>query len=234
MHACVRPSVAAVAILSLTMVGACSLFEPKSGDEQVRDLATRVEGVQQQAELAQQLTAAALQSLQKLTARDFGGDALGAYDALKRAVADSVKQETALRGSLEPMQKAAERLFAAWGTDLEGFGNAELHQRSQERLKSTRERYQSVVQVTQASLTTYSEINRNLQDHVRFFGRDLNQEALSSVRNEVRDLTQRTAALQEQLVECRTTAGAYAESIALPSVPLTVPAAPAGETSRSK
>ncbi len=230
----VRFSVANAAILSFALLSACALFDQPRGDEQVKQLAVRAEGVQQQAELAQQLTAAALQSLQKLTARDFGGDALGGYEALKRAVADSQKQETALRTSLEPMQRAAERLFASWGTDLEGFGNPELHQRSEERLKANRERFQVVVQVTLATLTTYSEINRNLRDHVLFFGRDLNQEALASVRGDVRDLSQKAAALQEKLGECRSTAGAYAESIALPSVPLTVPAMPAGETSRSK
>jgi len=230
-HHRVRTVVATPAILSFALLAGCVTTR---GNEQVRQLAARVESVQQQADLAQQLTAAALQNLQKLTGRDFGGDALTAYEGLQRAVADSAKQEGALRATLEPLQTAAERLFESWGSDLQGFDNAELHQRSQERLKSTRERYEGLVKVTLESLTAFSEINRNLRDHVRFFGRDLNHEALASVRGDVRDLGERVAVLQEKLGECRRSASAYADSIGLPSTPLTVPAMPAGEITRTK
>jgi hypothetical protein len=80
------------------------------------------------------------------------------------------------------------------------------------------------VQSTVATLAVFTEVNRNLRDHVLYFGRDLNQEALLAVQGEVKALVQRASALDRKLGECRAAARAYADSIALPNAPVGTPA----------
>jgi hypothetical protein len=222
-HERVRRFLTLTATLAMAAHSGCVFGGGSRGTDQVRDLAVRVEAVQEQAQLAQETSAAALRTLQQFATGDFGGNPLAAYSVLQRAVTAAAQQEETLRLSLEPMQKAAEQLFAGWGSDLETYASPEMQQRSQERLRTNRERVQAVVQTTAATLTLFTEVNRNLRDHVL----DLNQESLLAVQSEVQALVQRASGLDRKLGECRAAARAYADSIALPTVPIGTPAAPA-------
>jgi hypothetical protein len=224
----------ATATFGAAALTACVFGGPSRSTDQVREVAVRVEAVQEQAQRAQETSRVALRTLKQFATGDFGGNALGAYAVLERAVADSSAQEEALRLSVEPMQKAAEQLFAGWGADLETYASPEMQHRSQERLRTNRERVQALVQSTAAALTVYSEINHGLRDHVLYFGRDLNQEGLRGVQGEVLALVQRATVLDRKLGECRAAAQAYADSIALPSALLGTPAVPAPEGARGR
>jgi len=224
----------ATATFAAAALTACVFGGGSRGTDQVREVAMRVEAVQEQAQRAQETSANALRTLKQFATGDFGGNPLGAYSVLERAVADSAAQEEALRQTVEPMQKAAEQLFAGWGSDLETYSSPEMQQRSQERLRTNRERVQAEVQSAAATLAVYSEINHSLRHHVLYFGRDLNQEGLLAVQGEVQALVQRASVLDRKLGECRAAARAYADSIALPSAPVGTPAVPAAEGVRGR
>jgi len=218
----------AAATLLVPLAG-CGIFAGSGhGPDQVRELKESIERVSHEAETSQQSAKAAVAALQKFCAANFGKDALAAYADLEHAVADSREQERTLRASVPDMQGAADSLFASWTADLESYSSPELRQQSQERLTSTRARYQAVARAANTALSQYAEVNRRLCDHVLFFGHDLNADALRSITAEVKALSGLTTDLDRKLADCRSTATAYVGASALPSAAL-APAAPGVE-----
>jgi cell pole-organizing protein PopZ len=210
--------VATVAIVlpTLLAVGACASTTKQAQSVQaVDDLLTHIERVQVDATVAKDRARGALVQLTTLVSPNFAGDATKAFATLKEAIETSDKQTLDFRRSIGPMSESAESVFARWTSDLEGFGNTRMRQRSQGRLDETRARYQTVLTSAQAVLVSLEAFNADMNDQALFLASDLNAAAVQAIHPEVRELHERAKELDGRVDACSNAARAYVESAAL-------------------
>lgn len=229
----IRPSLAkplALALPAFLALSACSSvpsaadvskffdvgFGNKSaGLDKVDALLDRIERVHVESELSKQTSQGAMTALRAICDPDFEGEALVAYEDFVKAIDDSEKQADKLRSSIGPMKKTAEGVFAAWASDLEGFGSAEMRQRSQLRLEETRRRYEAIATSVDPALWAYDALNHDLRDHALFLSHDFNSAAIADLANEVESLSNDSNELGKRLDKCLAAAEEYVRSSAL-------------------
>ena len=191
-------------------------FGKKSaGLDKVDDLLDRIERVHVEAELSQEASTAAMQALGTICDPEFHGEALEAYEEFVKTIDDSEKQADKLRKSIGPMKKTAESVFAAWASDLEGFGSAEMRQRSQARLEQTRQRYVAISTSVDPALWAYDALNNDLRDHALFLSHDFNSGSIADLGSEVESLNRDAEGLSKRLDKCLDAAEDYIRSSAL-------------------
>lgn len=213
-----RNFVATVAIVLPTVlgIGGCaSTTKQAQSVQDVDDLLTRIERVQVDATVAKDKARGALAQLTTLVSPNFAGDATKTFAGLKDAIETSDRQTLDFRRSIGPMSASAESVFSRWTSDLEGFGNTRMRQRSQGRLDETRARYQTVLTSAQAVLVTLEAFNADMNDQALFLASDLNAAAVQAIHPEVRELHERAKELDGRVDACSNAARAYVESAAL-------------------
>ncbi len=214
---------AIAAALVLASVPACSfvnnMIKGKTGPADVDDLVAAVENVQKELDVSKGTMLAAVQGLQAITAPDFQGDAVKAYEQLVDVVENSEDQAEDLRKSIEKMQAEAVPVFDQWTKDLEAYSNPEMRQRSQARLSAARERYDAVVAAVEPVLVEYEAINQSFRDHVLFLKHDMNPAALATIQDDVRRIAKDATSLDSRFNGGRAAATAYIESSAQPKAP---------------
>ena len=186
-----------------------------AGLDKVYDLLVRIERVHVEAEVSKETAAVAMKALGTICDPHFDGEALEAYTEFVKTIDDSEKQADKLRASVVPMKKVAERVFAAWASDLEGFGSAEMRQRSQLRLEQTRQRYVAISTSVDPALWAYDALNHDLRDHALFLSHDFNSEAIADLRGEVESLDHDAGELAKRFDKCLEAAENYIRSSAL-------------------
>ncbi|MCK6460067.1 MAG: DUF2959 domain-containing protein [Planctomycetes bacterium] len=214
---------AVAAALVLAGLPACSmvndLIKGKTGPADVDDLVAAVENVHKELDASKGAMLAAVQELQTVTAPDFSGDAVKAYEKLVDTVENSEDQADELRNRIEKMQAEAVPVFDQWTKDLEAYSNPEMRQRSQARLSAARERYDAVVAAVEPVLVEYEAINQSFRDHVLFLKHDMNPAALATIQDDVRRIAKDAASLDGRFNSGRAAAMAYVESSAQPKAP---------------
>ena len=211
---------ALVAVLVLASLPGCTfvnnLIKGKSGPADVDDLVASVEQVNKEMDASKSSMLAAVQGLQKITAPDFRGDAVKAYDEFVDLIEGSEDQADDLRKSVEKMQAAAAPVFDQWTKDLEAYSNPEMRQRSQARLSAARERYDAVVAAVEPVLVGYEALNQTLRDHLLFLKHDMNPAAIATIQDDVRSVAKEASDLDNVFNTGRAAAAAYVESSAQP------------------
>ncbi|HZO08559.1 MAG TPA: DUF2959 family protein, partial [Myxococcota bacterium] len=144
-------------------------------------------------------------------APEFRGDPVEGHKALVAAVEQSEEQAEALQGSVRPMRKTADSVFARWTADLESFGNISLRTRSQERLEETRKRYDAILATAVSAQLAYNSYNSDLKDNALFLEHDFNATAVQSIAGELDGLRARGKELARRLDACAAACQAYVE-----------------------
>jgi len=197
------------------LAGCATTTEQAQSVQNVDGLLTQIERVHVDATVAKEKAHTALTQLSTLVSPNFAGDATKAYAALKDSIDASEDQTGALRRAVGPMVESAEGVFRRWTSDLEGFGNSRMRQRSQARLDETRGRYQSVLTATQSLLISFDSFNADLKDTALFLGNDLNAAAVTAIHPDVRALHEQIRELDGRVEVVANAARTYVESSAL-------------------
>lgn len=201
----------------LAALTACAAFNGKKDSlEQVDDLVVRIERVYVECELSSQRMHEALESLQVLTAPEFDGDPIAAYDDLLAAIERSEKQSARLGASLEPMKSAAEAFFAQWTTDLEAFTSVKMRERSETRLAETRARYDAILGSAEPAKAALDELNMGLRDHAIYLGNDFNPTAVAEIEDEIAWLAETVEHLDADFQVALAAAHDYTRAAGLP------------------
>ena len=211
-----------LAVVGLALwVGGCSslgaVFDRGSdnGLEQVDGLLGNVERAHLECELSRSQSAAALDALHAIIAPDFRGDAIAAFGELQLQLELSIEQAAALRGTIEPMKDAAEKVAANWEADLEAFGSEIMRAKSRERLAETTADYVSVHVPLVAASDAYDLFNLGLRDHILYLGHALNTSAVTDIEDQLVVLTALQVELDKRLSACMQAAGDYVRGNAL-------------------
>ena len=226
--------VKSLAVLSITFVtsgcesvsggvsGVSNFFESsfssnkkKDGLVRVEDLLEHVEQLHVETEISKDKVRDAMKSLRTMISPDFGGDAFESYKAFVSAIEASEKQSEELRDSMVPMEKTAEQVFTNWAKSLESFSNAEMRERSQLRLETTRERYEAIISSVEPALWAYDALNRTLRDHALFLSHDFNAAAVTELEAEIEGLMKHASQLDKRFDATLKASKRYVRSTAL-------------------
>ncbi len=212
-----RTSQSAV-LIALAVLGGCSSTSKRQTDDlrAVDDLVGRIERVYVESEVSKERVGEAMRSLRTLTAPDFAGDPVAAYEGFVFTIEASEDQASELTECIEAMEEDAASVFKSWQKDLDSFQSQALRSRSEARLAETRARYSEIVAAVEPVRTGYEEVNAGLRDHATYFGHDFNPRAVSDLAPETTALDQRASALNRALDVCLERTLAYVQSAALP------------------
>ncbi|MEQ1894541.1 MAG: DUF2959 family protein [Planctomycetota bacterium] len=186
-------------------------IKQSGGLEGVDELLGHVEQVQVDSAVSKERAQGALEALRTLIGPEFKGDAVQGHAALVAAIEESETQAEALQGSVRPLRKTGESVFARWSEDLESFGNIAMRQRSQERLEESRRRYDAVLAAAVSAQLAYDAFNGDLGDHALFLENDFNASAVQVVAAEFDGLKSRGKELGKRLDAVVAACQAYVE-----------------------
>jgi ribosome-associated translation inhibitor RaiA len=82
------------------------------------------------------------------------------------------------------MKGEADKLFASWQSSTSAIQSPELREKSEARLKKSRERFAEIQTAGQAASDLYTPFMKTLQDQVTYLGHDLNPGAVTSLKPE--------------------------------------------------
>lgn len=205
----------------------CGLF---SGEDQatinkVDDLVSRIERVHVETEVSKDVVRETVSSLQVLSSHDFGGNGATAYLEFMSAIKRSERQAARLRSTVAPMKEASDPVFQQWANDLAGFSSPRMRHLSEQRLATTRERYNSIVASVDPAQSAYEVFNQGLRDIALFLGHDFNPVAVAEIEQDIHAVANLAAELDGRFDTCLMAARTYLDSSAMPAAPGASPGA---------
>lgn len=202
-------------LASCASMGGLFSGSSKSGLSLVDQLLNQVERVHVEAVLSRERMANALESLHDIVSPGFQGDALAAFALFEDAVDRSEDQALRLENSMKPMQRSADEIFDRWNDNLKAITSESMRRHSQERLFSTRERYEEILAELEPTLASYHGFNRILRDHALFLSNDYNAAAVAEIEREVSDLLVRARDLDVRFQTSQAACEEYVRTSAL-------------------
>ena len=109
-------------------------------------------------------------------------DRRDAYKKLQKEMADTEKKRGEVTSRSREMNADADKLFKSWEGSTAAIQSPDLKQRSEQRLKTTQDRFGELRQIGQKASDLYAPMMKTLQDQVSFLGHDLNPSAVASLK----------------------------------------------------
>ena len=207
-------------VLPLISLTACGVFtEEDATINKVDDLVGRIEKVHVESEVSKDVVRDTVASLENLASHDFGGNAATAYLEFMAAIKRSERQAMRFRSMVSPMKEASDPVFQQWAMDLAGFSSPRMRHLSEQRLATTRERYNAIVAAVDPTQSAYEVFNQGLRDIALFLGHDFNPVAVAEIEQDIHALANLASELDGRFDTCLMTARTYLDSSAMPSAP---------------
>ena len=128
------------------------------------------------------------------------------YGNLQKEMETTDKRRAKIGEEAAQMKAEADTLFKQWADSTAAIENADLRQRSEERLKATQASYAEIETVGQKAADLYGPFMKDLQDQITFLGHDLNPDAVASLKPEAAKLNEKAEKLIKSVDDTITTA----------------------------
>ena len=129
----------------------------------------------------------ALTRLRELYAID-GGDIEDAYDQLKADFDRSEARAKAVRERIGKVETVAADLFREWEAEIEEMENASLARNSREKLRTTRDKYESLHTAMKRAESSMDPVLTQFRDQVLYLKHNLNAAAIGALKGETLDI----------------------------------------------
>ncbi|MBU3023885.1 DUF2959 domain-containing protein [Aestuariibacter sp. A3R04] len=170
----------------------------KLGVEKRDILVDRVENAKESQEEAQAQFADALEEFSALINFD-GGELEDVYDELNGEFLDSQAAAQDVTDRIDKVESVAEALFAEWEDELEKYDSATLKRSSEQKLRSTRRQYSSMIKAMRKAESRMDPILTALQDNVLYLKHNLNANAIGALDGELKAIQQDVARLMSEM-----------------------------------
>ena len=176
-----------IIIVSLLSLTACqsayySAWE-KLGVEKRDILVDRVEDARDSQTDAQEQFASALEEFTALFNFD-GGELESVYDALNSQYLESEAAAKDVSKRIDKVESVAEALFSEWESELELYTNVKLKRDSQNKLRETQTKYQSMLRAMRKVESSIPPVLSVLQNNVLYLKHNLNASAIGALQGE--------------------------------------------------
>ena len=117
-----------------------------------------------------------------------GGDLEKMYDRLQADFERSETRAEAVRTRIEKVETVAEDLFKEWEQEIATIENSRLAANSREKLRTTREKYQSLHTAMKRAEGSMEPVIRQFKDQVLYLKHNLNAAAIGALKGETLDI----------------------------------------------
>lgn len=170
----------------------------KLGVEKRDILVDRVENAKESQEDAQEQFADALEEFSALINFD-GGELEDVYDELNSEFVDSQAAAQDVSDRIDKVESVAEALFSEWEDELEKYDSATLRRSSEQKLRSTRRQYGTMIKAMRKAESRMDPILTALQDNVLYLKHNLNANAIGALDGELKSIQQDVARLMSEM-----------------------------------
>lgn len=202
------------ALAGSLLTGCAAFGDRQPGIAKVEELVARIERVHVEVELARDAATAAREGIQSFASTSFQGDRVLAMKSVLGQVADSKARAVALRQQVGSMRLAADPVFSQWRLQLDSIASADLRARSEERMRRTRDAYDSIAVVAVPMLDDLDAFNRRLSDLSLFLNLDHNPTALATIGGDLVELERAGKGLSSVFDRCLVAAQSYLAAVA--------------------
>ncbi len=159
----------------------------KVGVEKRDILVDRVENAKDSQEDAQEQFSSALEEFSALINFD-GGELEEIYNRLNDEFEDSKAAAQNVNARIDKVESVAEALFDEWEDELEKYQNASLRRDSENKLRDTRRRYDTMITAMRKAEGRMEPILRAFQDNVLYLKHNLNASAIGALQGEFSEI----------------------------------------------
>lgn len=117
-----------------------------------------------------------------------GGDLEKMYDRLQADFDRSQARASAVKERIDKVETVAADLFKEWEQEIQTIENSRLASQSREKLRSTREKYQSLHSAMTRAEASMDPVLAQFKDQVLFLKHNLNAQAIGALRGETLDI----------------------------------------------
>lgn len=182
------------------------------GVRQTERLAKKAEALISEVEEAQEQVRATLAAHDALL---FGKapDLRKPYRALDKEIERTGKQREVVRRRADDAKTESTDYFRAWAGSLPLIENDDLRERSELRLRDSRERFNGIIQAGLDAAATYAPLLGRLRDQWNYLGHDLNPSGIESLRPDAQQIADEGDRLLAEIDESLRQAREYVTSI---------------------
>jgi hypothetical protein len=117
-----------------------------------------------------------------------GGELEQTYNRLKSDYDKSEAKAADVRNRIAKVEQVAADMFREWEQEAKSMQNARLASESQQKLKETKDRFQSLRAAMTRAESSMTPVLTQLRDHVLYLKHHLNAQAVGSLRGEAVDI----------------------------------------------
>ena len=117
-----------------------------------------------------------------------GGDLEKTYDRLKSDFDKSESRATAVRERIDKVETVASDLFKEWESEIAQMESSNLARQSREKLRSTRDKYESLHTAMQRAEASMEPVLKQFRDQVLYLKHNLNAQAIGALKGETLDI----------------------------------------------
>jgi len=150
-------------------------------------LVDRVEDARDAQSEAQEQFKSALEQFSSVVQVE-NSDLKEAYEKLNSEYEESEEAAQNVSDRIDKVESVADALFKEWEEELELYKSAELKNASRKQLRSTKERYNKMLQSMLQAESSMTPVLRSFRDNVLFLKHNLNAQAIGSLRMEFKNL----------------------------------------------
>jgi len=149
-----------------------------------RDLmVSRIHDANKSQEEAKKQFANALEEFRSVISFD-GGDLEANYRKLNNELEETEERADDVKKRVERIEDVSDALFREWKGELSEYQSAELRRRSEEKLRLSKERYETMITAMKKAVDKLDPALRPLQDNVLFLKHNLNAVAIGALAKE--------------------------------------------------
>ena len=117
-----------------------------------------------------------------------GGDLEKLYDKLQADFDKSTSRANAVKDRIRKVETVSSDLFKEWEQEIGTMQNARLAADSREKLRETREKYQSLHSSMKRAETSMEPVLAQFHDQVLYLKHNLNAQAIGALKGETMDI----------------------------------------------
>ncbi|MEL0082852.1 MAG: DUF2959 domain-containing protein [Gammaproteobacteria bacterium] len=157
-------------------------------------LSDRVEEARDSQQEAKEQFKSALEEFSALT-NFSGGDLEATYKRLNSEFEQSEEAAEAVHQHIAAVESVAEALFDEWQEELKLYSSQKLRSSSEQKLRTTRQKYSQLLSTMKRAEKKIEPVLSVFRDQVLFLKHNLNAQAISSLKSELRGVEINVASL---------------------------------------
>lgn len=184
----------------------------KLGVEKRDIMVDRVENAKESQEDAQEQFSSALEEFTALINFD-GGELEDVYNDLNDEYQSSRSAAEEVSSRISKVQSVADDLFDEWEDELDQYQSASLRRESENKLRETRRRYDSMLKAMRRAESKMDPVLQALEDNVLYLKHNLNASAIGALQGEISQMKGDISSLIEDMNSAIAESDAFIKSM---------------------